>query len=80
MGYRIETDFKEGDLIYNTRWNWLGSFSYARDRGGWISIFGTYIYCKIPKHNNNSLCWHSDDTRLATPEDIARIMVKRMIG
>lgn len=69
-------EFKEGDMIYNTRTNALGYFDYF-ERNAPHLICGKYIYSALYE-KGTSLWWSLDFTRLATPEDIAKVLAAMM--
>lgn len=68
-------NFKEGDLIYQVRHNWLGRFKRFDHAS---QIVGEYVYSnKFPK--GHPLLWGSHNgVRLATPEDIVKALAERL--
>lgn len=71
--------FKKGDIIYLPGMNWLGYFHYARQRNMVTDIFGEYIWSSTLEFRKGTpLHWLLEETRLATPEDIAKVLAERI--
>ncbi len=73
-------NFKKGDIICHTKTRWLGIFSHYGTTGSNKDIRGTYIY---PGSRNYPprihLHWPERSTRLATPEEIAKVMTRKLM-